>query len=106
MGPVTNILFPVDFSPSCIAMGAYVKRAVALFQARVSFIHVFDPASYIGLELYVRTPTDIAEEHQEIVRNKLNSFLEADFPVSEYPKILPRKTSRHRSLKRQEPGLI
>jgi nucleotide-binding universal stress UspA family protein len=85
---ITNILFPVSFSPSCIAMGAYVKRAAALFGARVSLMHVFDPLSHSGVELYVRAPSEIAEEHQEIARNRLDSFLRAEFPASEYPRIL------------------
>ena len=88
MGMITNILFPVDFSPSCIAMGAYVKRAAALFGARVSLIHIFDPASYSGLELYVRNPTEIADEHLAIARDRLDSFLRAEFPASENPRIL------------------
>jgi nucleotide-binding universal stress UspA family protein len=88
MGLITNILFPVDFSPSCIAMAAYVKRAATLFGARVSLMHVFDPASYSGLELYVRNPTEVAEEHLEIAHDRLDSFLKADFPASDYPRIL------------------
>ena len=28
---IENILFPVDFSSSCVAMAAYVKRATAMF---------------------------------------------------------------------------
>jgi hypothetical protein len=47
-------LLPLDFSPSCLAMGAYVKRAASLFGARASLIHVFDRASYSGFELYLR----------------------------------------------------
>jgi nucleotide-binding universal stress UspA family protein len=88
MGLITNILFPVDFSPSCVAMGAYVKRAASLFGARVSLIHVFDPASYSGLELYVRNPTEIAQEHLDIARDRLDSFLRTEFPASENPRIL------------------
>ena len=88
MRVITNILFPVDFSPPCIAMAPYVKRAATLFGAKVSLIHVFDPASYNGLELYVRRASEIAEEHQEIARNRLNSFLRAEFPVSEHPRIV------------------
>jgi Universal stress protein family len=57
---ITNILFPVDFSDSCIAMAPYLKRAAAPFGAKVSLIHVFDPASYSGFELYVRRATEIA----------------------------------------------
>jgi len=88
MGLITNILFPVDFSPSCIAMAPYVKRVATLFGASVSLIHVFDPASYNGFELYVRQPVEIAEEHQKLSHDRLNSFLQAEFPVSDHPRIL------------------
>jgi len=88
MGLITNILFPVDFSPSCAAMGPYVKRAAAMFGARVSLIHVFDPASYSGWEEYLRGPVEIAEEHRQIAHRKLNAFLAKDFPVSHHPRIL------------------
>jgi hypothetical protein len=62
MGLITNILFPVDFSPSCIAMAAYVKRAAILFGAKVSLVHAFDPSSYNAFELYVRPASDLAQE--------------------------------------------
>jgi len=88
MGLITNILFPVDFSPSCAAMGAYVKRAAAMFGARVSLLHVFDPASHSGLEMYVRAPGEIAEEREEIARERLRSFLGKEFPAPEYPRLL------------------
>jgi nucleotide-binding universal stress UspA family protein len=88
MGLITNILFPVDFSPSSVGMAAYVKRAAALLGARISLIHVFDPGSYSGLELYVRNPTEIAEEHLGIARDKLDSFLRAEFPASQHSRIL------------------
>ncbi|HEV2500739.1 MAG TPA: universal stress protein [Terriglobia bacterium] len=86
---ITNVLFPVDFSASCVAMAPYVKRAATLFGAKVSLIHVFDPASYNGFELYIRKSLpEIAEDHEEIARNKLDSFLRAEFPPSEHPRIL------------------
>jgi len=89
MGLITNILFPVDFSPSCVAMVPYVKRAAALFGAKVSLIHVFDPASYNGFELYlVRGPAEIAEEHQAIGRDRLNGFLQTEFPLADHPRLL------------------
>jgi nucleotide-binding universal stress UspA family protein len=88
VGLVTNILFPVDFSDSSVAMAPYVKRAASLFGARVSLIHVFDPTSYNAFELYVRKPADIAEEHQNIGRDKLHAFLPDDFPSSECRRIL------------------
>ena len=88
MRPIKNILFPVNFSSSCIAMTPYVKKAAALLGARISLIHVFDPGSHSGFELYVRGSVEIGEEHHEIARNRLNSFLHAEFPVSENPRIL------------------
>jgi universal stress protein family protein len=44
---ITNILFPVDFSASCVAMASYVKRAATLFGAKVSLMYVFDPARFL-----------------------------------------------------------
>ncbi len=88
MSLVTNILFPVDFSASCVAMAAYVKRAAALFGARVTLMHVFEPASRSGLELYVRPPREIAEDHKEVARERLDEFLSKEFPLAEYPRIL------------------
>jgi nucleotide-binding universal stress UspA family protein len=85
---ITNILFPVDFSASCVAMAPYVKRAATLFGANVSLIHVFDPASYNGFELIVRRVPEIAEEHEEVARDRLDSFLRDEFPVREHPRIL------------------
>ena len=88
MGLITNILFPVDFSASSIGMGAFVKRAAALMGAKVTLIHVYDPASYSGLELYVRPPREIAEDHRTVARERLDSFLRKEFPAAEYPRIL------------------
>jgi nucleotide-binding universal stress UspA family protein len=88
MALIQNILFPVDFSPSCIAMASYVKRAAGLLGAGVSVVHVVDPASYNGLELYVRPIDEVSEEHLAIGRERLRSFLTADFPTAEYPRIL------------------
>src|SRR6266446_9814072 len=63
MRVITNILFPVDFSASCVAMASYVKRAATLFGANVSLMYVFDPASHNGFELYlIRGSEEIAEE--------------------------------------------
>jgi hypothetical protein len=82
MSLIESILYPVDFSPSCIAMAAYVKRAAALLGARVSMVHVVDPSGYNGLELYVRPVGEILEEHLGIGRERLDSFLTAEFPAA------------------------
>lgn len=88
MALISNILFPVDFSPSSIGMAPYVKRAAALSKARVSLMHVFDPASHNGFELYVRLEQEIAKEHHDIAQQRLEQFLAAEFPVAECPRIL------------------
>lgn len=88
MGLITNILFPVNFSHSCIAMATYVKRVAAIFGARVSMIHVFDSYSHNGMELWVRAPDDIAQEHEELARKSLDFFLGSEFPPSQCPRIL------------------
>jgi nucleotide-binding universal stress UspA family protein len=89
MGPISNILFPVNFSPICAAMGAYVKRGAAILGARVSLIHVCDPLSHSGFELYARMiPAEIAEEHYNLAWKRLNSFLANELPVEECPRIV------------------
>ncbi len=88
MPSIASILYPVDFSPSCIAMAPYVKRAAALLEARVSLVHVVDPTGYNGLQLYVRPISEVSEEHLAIGRDRLDAFLTAEFPTAEFPRIL------------------
>jgi nucleotide-binding universal stress UspA family protein len=88
MSLITSILYPVDFSPSCVAMAAYVKRAATLLGARVSLVHVVDPAGYNGMQLFVRPISEVAEEYLGIGRERLDSFLAAEFPVAQCPRIL------------------
>jgi nucleotide-binding universal stress UspA family protein len=82
MTNIQNILFPVDFSPSCIAMAAYVKRAAVMFGAKVTLLHVFDLYSHDAVQLYVRPLSEVAEEQQKLAREKLDLFLESDFPLA------------------------
>jgi len=88
MTTIQNILFPVDFSPSCIAMAAYVKRSAAIFGARVTLAHVFDLYNHDAFQLYVRPLSEVSEEQQNVARDKLDSFLKSEFPVGECPRIL------------------
>jgi nucleotide-binding universal stress UspA family protein len=88
MTTIQNILFPVDFSPSCVAMAAYVKRAAAMFGAKVTLLHVFDLYSHDAVQLYVRPLSEVAEEQQNLAREKLDSFLKSEFPLAECPRIL------------------
>jgi nucleotide-binding universal stress UspA family protein len=88
MALIENILFPVDFSPSCIAMAAYVKRAAAVLNAKVSLMHVVDLASHNAFELYLRPTPEISEEHRSIGQRRLDAFLAAEFPAAQCPRIL------------------
>jgi len=85
---IRKILFPVDFSPSCIGMAAYVKQAAEIFSAEVTLLHVCDLESHNGFELYVRTPNEIAQEHWDVGQNKIDSFLSWLFPKEKCPRIL------------------
>jgi nucleotide-binding universal stress UspA family protein len=88
MATIQNILFPVDFSLSCIAMAAYVKRASAIFGAKVTLVHVFDLYNHDAFQLYVRPLSEVAEEQQGLAQGKLDSFLKIEFPLEECPRIL------------------
>jgi nucleotide-binding universal stress UspA family protein len=88
MRTIQNILFPVDFSPSCAAMAAFVTRAAAIFGAGVTLVHIFDLYSHDAFQLYVRPPSEVAEEQEILARHKLDSFLKSEFPVGECPRIL------------------
>jgi nucleotide-binding universal stress UspA family protein len=85
---IEEILFPVDFSQFSAAIAPFVQRAATIFQSRVSLLYVCDLTSHNGFELYLRPLQEIAEEHWNIARRKLDSFLESDFPVSSCPRIL------------------
>jgi universal stress protein A len=88
MMTIQNILFPVDFSASCVAMAPFVKRSAAIFGARVTLLHVFDLYSHDVMQLYVRPPSEVAEEQWNLARDKLDSFLKAEFALGESPRIL------------------
>ena len=83
-----KILFPVDFSSSCVGMAAYVKRAAEMFSAEVTLLHVADLNSHNGFEIYVRPPKDIAGEHWNLGRNQLEHFLTFEFPATKCPRVL------------------
>lgn len=88
MGLIRSILFPVDFSPSCVAMGAYVRRAAGILGAQVSLLHVIDPAGFNALEQYMRSPGDVAEDHIEGARHRLHAFMRAEMPATECPRLV------------------
>ena len=85
---IDKILFPVDFSPSCAAMAAYVKRAAEMFGSRVTLVYVCDLASNNGFELLARTMREIAADHRAVAEDQLKSFLKSDFPPDACSRIL------------------
>ncbi len=88
MALISKILFPVDFSPASVAMAGYVKRAAAIMHAQVTLIHVANLGNHNAFDLYARSMPEIWEEHQTLVREQLDNFLTASFPVAECPRIL------------------
>jgi len=69
-------------------MAPYVKRASAIYGARVSLIHVVDPASFNSFAL-VREPfSEMAENYLKSGREKLDRFLAAEFPAAESSRIV------------------
>src|SRR5271165_6576808 len=86
---IERILFPIDFSRLCCRMAGYVKRVAAMFQSEVTLVHICDPESHNGFEMYVRcSPEEIAEEHAAAARRNLDSFLAAEFPPDTTSRIL------------------
>jgi nucleotide-binding universal stress UspA family protein len=85
---IQKILFPVDFSPACAAMADYVGRAATIFGARVALLYVAHLASHSGFEIYVRPAPEIAEEHRSLAQERLNAFLQAEFPTTESERFL------------------
>ena len=60
MTTIQNILFPVDFSPSCDAMAPFVKRAAAMLSAKVTLLYVLEPSAS-GFELLTRPLPEVEE---------------------------------------------
>jgi nucleotide-binding universal stress UspA family protein len=85
---IKKILFPVDFSPASTAMADYVGRVARIFGARVALLHVAHFASHNGFEIYVRPAPEIEEEHQSLAQERLNAFLQAEFPTNESERFL------------------
>jgi nucleotide-binding universal stress UspA family protein len=87
MMTIKKILFPVDFSPSCLAMAPFVKKGAALFSAKVTLLHVLELSSS-GFELLVWPPPEMEENRKQVARTKLDSFLESEFPPAESARLL------------------
>lgn len=87
MALIANILFPVDFSQSCVAMAPFVKRTAAITSAKVTLLHVLG-GSASGFDLYVRPPHEVAGDRSSAAREKLKSFLKSEFPADKSSRLL------------------
>src|ERR1700693_5590804 len=90
MMTIQNILFPVDFSPSCTAMAPFVKRAAAIASAKVTLLHVLEafasPTS--GFELLARPMSEVEKDRECVAREELDSYLASEFPLADSPGLL------------------
>jgi len=86
---IQNILFPVDFSPSCAAMASYVKRAAAIASAKVTLLYVLEPSASAaaGFELLARPLREVEEDRESVARAKLDSYLPSEFPLDHSPRL-------------------
>jgi nucleotide-binding universal stress UspA family protein len=82
---IHRILFPVDFSESCVAMAPIVERTASIASAEVTLLHVLEPPSS-GFELWVRPLREVKKDLRLVAREKLHSFLHSEFPHS--PRVL------------------
>lgn len=85
---IRRILFPVDFSPSCAAMAAYVQRASFIFDAEVTILYVCDLNAHNGFELVARPAVNIAADHFGVARSKLEVFLTSELPAAKSRRLL------------------
>jgi nucleotide-binding universal stress UspA family protein len=85
---INKILFPLDFSPACAAMAGYVRSAATIFGARVALLHIAHLASHNGFEIYARPAPEIEEEHRSLAQERLNAFLQAEFPTAQSGRFL------------------
>jgi nucleotide-binding universal stress UspA family protein len=88
MAAIEKILFPVDFSDSSIAMAPYVRRSAGIFGAKVTLVHVVDPASFNSFALIAVPFSEILEDYLEMGREKLDSFLAKEFPATDCERIV------------------
>jgi nucleotide-binding universal stress UspA family protein len=87
MRMIQNILFPVDFSPSCVAMAAFVRKAASIFSAKVTLLHVLG-LSTSGFELLTRPLRDVEEDREYGARQRLDSFLASDFTAHDSERLV------------------
>jgi hypothetical protein len=82
MSFIASILYPVDFSPSCVATAVYVKREQRFcLEPRFHWFMLSILPATTAYKLYVRPISEFLAEHVSIGQERLDSFLSAEFPV-------------------------
>lgn len=99
---IQKILFPVDFSDSCVAMAPFVKRAASITSAEVTLLHVLE-ASASGFELAIRPLREVEQDLRLVAHKRLREFLESDFPDSTRILVEGEAGFRIAELAREEP---
>jgi nucleotide-binding universal stress UspA family protein len=84
---IQKILFPVDFSASCTALAPLVGREAAIFSAKVTLLHVVEPAAS-GFDLMVRPMREVEEDHEQAARTRLEAFLKSELPAPHSERLL------------------
>jgi nucleotide-binding universal stress UspA family protein len=87
MAKIQKILFPVDFSPSCTAVVPFVKRAAAMYSAKVTLLYVSEP-SVSGFEVLARPAPEADDDCKTVACAKLRAYLSAELPSPECPRLL------------------
>src|ERR1700733_6443211 len=89
MLPFERILFPVDYSPSCMAMVPYVKDMTRHFSADLTLVHAFalhpvfvnrDIENVLVYSDLAYADPKISEEVRQIEKQRLSEFATKEFP--------------------------
>jgi nucleotide-binding universal stress UspA family protein len=81
MFQIKKILFPVDFSDSCLGAARYAEVFAGRFQAELTLLHVVDTAAYKAWgtsALFAMQGIGVVEEGTRLARHELNKFLKEE----------------------------
>ena len=68
-------------------MAPFVQRVAAIFSARVTLLYVLEPSSS-GFEVLTRPVPDAEEDRKRVACAKLETYLSAEFPRHEFPRLV------------------
>jgi nucleotide-binding universal stress UspA family protein len=75
---IKKILFPVDFSPSCLGAARYVEAFAGRFQAELTLLYVLDLSGYAAIatpSLWGVPAIEFPPEGAKWARERMNRFL-------------------------------